>query len=522
MTRRTFIVIDIVEILLHWSAGRNRSQIARSLGIDRGTVAKYTAKAEAEGYAPNGTALSAEQWNVLVHKWFPELVDPRERSRTHETIDAYRADIKTMLTTNTAQTVHQRLRDEHGLTVGISSFRRYLWREFPEDNLRNIATPPRPDIPPGEEAQIDYGYLGTWFDPLANRMRRVWAFVIVLACSRHMFVRPVFTMDQRAWTQCHVDAFSYFGGITRRLVSDNLKTGVIKPDIYDPLLNRSYAEFAAHYGCLIDPARARKPKDKPRVERQMPYVRDSMWNGRDWVGEADMGAGALLWCTEVAGTRAHRSLDGASPLSVFAEVELPALIQLPRSPFELASWSRPKVGPDCYAKSGKALYTVPWRFIGQRIDARLGDRTVEFYVDGQVVKTWARVEKGKETDWSDFPPEKVAFFMRTPQWCIKQAGDLGEDVKSLVEGLLELHALYRLRQAQGVVRLAEKYGNVRLNAACRRASEIGDPEYRTVKGILVAGTENDGREEQLAPDAPAHLHGPVRLFENIDDAAAAK
>jgi hypothetical protein len=247
-----------------------------------------------------------------------------------------------------------------------------------------------------------------------------------------------------------------------------------------------------------------------------------MWNGRDWVGEADMGAGALLWCTEVAGTRAHRSLDGASPLSVFAEVELPALIQLPRSPFELASWSRPKVGPDCYAKSGKALYTVPWRFIGQHIDARLGDRTVEFYVDGQVVKTWARVEKGKETDWSDFPPEKVAFFMRTPQWCIKQAGDLGEDVKSLVEGLLELHALYRLRQAQGVVRLAEKYGNVRLNAACRRASEIGDPEYRTVRGILVAGTENDGREEQLAPDAPAHLHGPLRLFEDIDDAAAAK
>ena len=255
-------MIDIVEILLHWSAGRNRSEIARSLGVDRGTVAKYTAKAEAEGYASNGAALSAEQWNELVHGWFPELVDPRERSRTHETIEAHRTDIEAMLKTNTAQTVHQRLRDEHGLAVGISSFRRYLWREFPEENLRNIATPPRPEVPAGEEAQIDYGYLGTWFDPLANRMRRVWAFVLVLACSRHMFVKPVFTMDQRTWTQCHVEAFAYFGGVTRRLVSDNLKTGVIKPDIYDPKLNRSYAEFAAHYGCLIDPARALKPKDK--------------------------------------------------------------------------------------------------------------------------------------------------------------------------------------------------------------------------------------------------------------------
>lgn len=263
-------MIDIVEILLHWSAGRNRSEIARSLGVDRGTVAKYTAKAEAEGYAPNGAALSAEQWNELVHGWFPKLVDPRERSRTHKTIEAHRADIEAMLKTNTAQTVHQRLRDEHGLAVGISSFRRYLWREFPEENLRNIATPPRPEVPAGEEAQIDYGYLGTWFDPLANRMRRVWAFVLVLACSRHMFVKPVFTMDQRTWTQCHVEAFAYFGGVTRRLVSDNLKTGVIKPDIYDPKLNRSYAEFAAHYGCLID-GKSYRPTLRPgAAEKRRP------------------------------------------------------------------------------------------------------------------------------------------------------------------------------------------------------------------------------------------------------------
>ena len=191
-------------------------------------------------------------------------------------------------------------------------------------------------------------------------------------------------------TQCHVDAFAFFNSCPRRLVSDNLKTGVLKADIYDPLLNRSYAELAAHYGCLIDPARALKPKDKPRVERQMPYVRDSMWRGREWISEDDMRAGALRWCTDVANVRSHRSLDGAPPLSVFEAVERPALIALPRSPFELATWSRPKIGPDCYARAGKALYTVPWRYIGQHVDARAGDRTVEFYVDGAVVKTWAR------------------------------------------------------------------------------------------------------------------------------------
>ena len=169
MTRRSFTVIDIVEILVHWSAGRKKAEVARSLGVDRGTVAKYTAKAKSEGYVPGGEQLPVQRWAELAHAWFPELVDPRQRSLTHATIDAHRSEIAQMLKTNTATTVHQRLRDEHGLKVGISSFRRYIWRELPEDNLRNIATPPRPEVPAGEEAQVDYGYLGTWFDPLAER-----------------------------------------------------------------------------------------------------------------------------------------------------------------------------------------------------------------------------------------------------------------------------------------------------------------------------------------------------------------
>jgi len=517
MTRRTFNVIDIVEILVHWHAGRSKAEVARSLGVDRGTIAKYTAKAEAEGYVPGGLPLPVEGWAILVKGWFPELVDPRSRSLTHETIDAHRVEIAEMLKTNKATTVHQRLRDEAGLNVSVSSFRRYLWREFPEDNLRSMATPPRPEVPPGEEAQVDYSYLGTWFDPMADRTRRVWAFVLVLAHSRHMFVRPVLTMDQRTWTACHIEAFEFFAGAPRRLVSDNLKTGVIKPDIYDPLLNRSYAELATYYGCLVDPARSLKPKDKPRVERQMPYVRDSMWCGRTFLDRAQMRSGALTWCIDVAGVRHHRSLDGASPISVFRAVEQEALLPLPKDPFELAGWSRPKIGPDCYAKAGRALYTVPWRFIGSRVDARESDHSVEFYVDGKVIKTWARIDKGKQTDWNDFPPEKVAFFMSTPQWCLKRAGELGVNVKLLVRDLLEIHASYRLRQVQAVIRLADKHGAERLDAACARAIAIGDPEYRTVKGILLAGTEHEDTAHEPVPDVPAHLHGAETLFGALGD-----
>lgn len=522
MTRRTFEVIDIVEILQHWHAGRKKAVVATSLGVDRGTVSKYVAAAEAAGIQVGGPALSRAEWAELVRGWFPELIDPRSRSITHGIIHAHHDRIAEMLKTNTATTVHQRLRDEHGLSVGISSFRRYLWLEFPAEASADKVTVLRPEVEAGAEAQIDYGYLGQWLDPVAARMRRVWAFVMVLAFSRHMFVRPVLKLDSHAWVAAHVAALEFFGGCPARLVPDNLKTGVDRPDLYDPKMNRAYAELAEHYGCLIDPARAGKPKDKPRVERPMSYVRDSFWRGREWTSEAHMQAGARAWCVEVASVRSHRSLDGASPLAVFEALEAPALLALPRQVFELASWSRPKVGTDCHAKVGRTIYSVPWRFMGKRLDARESERSVEFFNDGEVVKTWARAERGKRTDNADYPPEKIAFFMRTPVWCRRRAAELGPAVSELVNALLEGSApLHRLRAAQGVVGLADKHSAERLDAACRRAIDVGDPGYRTVKGILAAGTEHDDEVEAVPPSAPAHLHGVDGLFAHLGDGEVA-
>jgi transposase len=301
MARRAFEMIDVVEILQHWHAGRPKSVVASSLGVDAKTVRKYVRPAEDAGMTPGGPPLGRDEWAALVAGWFPQLTDAKARSLTFSTIDAHRDRIAAMVKTNRPSTVYQRLRDEHGLAVSVTSFRRYLWSEFPDASDASRVTVPRPEVPAGEEAQVDYGFVGSWLDPVAERVRRVWAFIMVLAASRHMFVRPVLCMDQGAWVAAHVAAFSFFGGAPRRVVSDNLKTGVIKPDLYDPKLNRAYAELAAYYGVLIDPARASKPKDKPRVERMVPYVRDSMWRGRTWASEAEMRRAALVWCREVAG-----------------------------------------------------------------------------------------------------------------------------------------------------------------------------------------------------------------------------
>lgn len=256
-------MIDVVEVLEHWHAGRPKSVVASSLGLDPKTVRKYVAPAEAAGMAPGGPPVSRGEWAMLVEDWFPELVNARVRSLTFSLIDAHRERIKAMLATNTVTTVHQRLRDEHGLDVGITSFRRYVAFEFPEEVERSHVTVLRPPVEPGEEVQIDYGYLGTWLDPFTSRARRVWAFVMVLACSRHMFVRPVLNLDASSWVAAHVAAFGFFGGAARRLVIDNLATGVDRSDLYDPKINKAMGSWRPTTGSSsIRPGVAR-----PRTNR---------------------------------------------------------------------------------------------------------------------------------------------------------------------------------------------------------------------------------------------------------------
>lgn len=273
-----------------------------------------------------------------------------------------------------------------------------------EEWRRRQVTVLRPDPPePGVEAQVDYGKLGSWVDPKTGRKHAIWAFAMVLCCSRHLFVRPTIKMDQAEWTAAHVEAFEFFGGCPARIVPDNLKTGVDRPDLYDPKINKSYGELGAYYRVLIDPARSGKPKDKPQVERPMPYIRDSFWRGREFTSLEHMRSEALTWCMEVAGRRQCRPLDGAGPAAVFEAVEREALRSLPARPFELATWSRGKVSPDIHVKVGKTIYSLPWKYIGETVDARSGHDLVEFFLNGELIKTHVRKPKGKQTDFADYP-----------------------------------------------------------------------------------------------------------------------
>ena len=142
---------------------------------------------------------------------------------------------------------------------------------------------------------------------------------------------------------------------------------------------------------------------------------------------------------------------------MFAAVEPDALMPLPPRAFEsvvlVSGEGRPRT---CHVKVGKALYSVPWRHIGCQVDARQGVRTVEVYLDGTLIKAHVRIERGRQTDRADYPPEKIAFFMRTPAWCRLRAGELGDAVVEVTGVIMAVNAIYRLRQAQGIIGLADQ------------------------------------------------------------------
>ncbi len=210
MARRKITVRDVGEVLGHWQAGRSVRAINRSLGTSRPTIRKYKTIAEAHGFKP-GSPPPPEGWRAFLEKVAPELFNPGAGSAMFAELCAHHDTIKEALKQTTVMTCWQRLREDPGLKASYSSFYRYVRKHLSEVVERSSLTVRRPDPPPGEESQLDYGYLGLWENPLTGRRHRLWVFANVLSCCRHIFARAVPVMDQAAWLESHVANFQFWG-----------------------------------------------------------------------------------------------------------------------------------------------------------------------------------------------------------------------------------------------------------------------------------------------------------------------
>lgn len=239
-----------------------------------------------------------------------------------------------------------------------------------------------------------------------------------------------------------------------------------------------------------------KPTDKPRVERNVAYARESFFRGRTCASVAAWREAAAVWCGDIAGQRVHGT-TGEQPLASFLAREQAALQPLPARPWERAEWLEARVQNDCHVRAGGAWYSVPATAIRHQVAVRLSARLVEIYDGTHLLATPVRIARGRSTRTEHYPLAGRLFLTQNPAACRQQAQDIGLATAALVADLLAETSLTRLREAQAVLRLTDRYPAVRVEQACARAMAVEDGHVRTVRTIL------DHDLDQVPLDVPA-------------------
>ncbi len=275
---------------------------------------------------------------------------------------------------------------------------------------------------PGRQAQVDFCYVGMMIDPLTHKQRKAYAFIMVLSHSRYRFVRFVFRQDIANWIDCHIRAFHFFGGVPETVMLDNLKAGVLKADIYDPVFNRSYGELERHYGFVCDPNKVKTAQHKGKVERSVKLVRQQLLAGRSFEDIEQVNAGALHWCRHEIANQVTRT-TGRTPWELFTDQEKATLKPLPATDYERALWQEVKVHLDQQVMLEGSYYSVPTSYIGQALWLRTTQRMVKIYEDTQKIKSHIRATNRGQwiTDPQDYPMHKQDFLTKDKDYCVQQA-----------------------------------------------------------------------------------------------------
>ena len=399
--------------------------------------------------------------------------------------------------------IHELL-GQRGCPVSYPSLRRFIlkrnWRKPSRATVRTE------DIPPGQVAEADFGRLGMITDPETGHRRAVWAMFIVLCHSRHSFLWPMQRQTLEDVIAGLESVWAFFGGMAQYLVIDDFPAAVVDTDPLHPHLTRGFLQYAQHRGFIVDPARVRNPKDKPKVERGVPYARERFFKGGEFRDLTDVREKAARWCRDVAGLRIHGTTR-RKPLVVFQDEERQALL-----PWD----GEAKVHQAHHIQCRQALFSVPSSLCppGRKVEAKVDSKLVRIYYRGQLIKSHLRQPRGgRATDPEDYPAELSAYTTRAPDRIRSKAAELGPAVGEFAQHLFDGPLPWpKVRQRHKLIRLGQRYTAQRLDAACRRALDVELIDVRRVERILVHALEEETTPELPTPLATGRFARPGSAF----------
>lgn len=497
MARRSIRVLDYQHIIELVRSGLSGREIARRGVASRNKAAQIIEQIEPLGWHdPTVPMPSLEEIRDVLYRAAP--IPQRVSS-----VEPFRDLVLAWSDELTPKQIFSRLQRQNGFKGSIGAVKRFLkssGKNVPKKAVVALT------FEPGEAAQVDFGSGPELFHPIKNKAAKTHVFVMTLCDSRHFYAEIVWDQTIQTWLRCHRRAFEFFGGIPRRIILDNLKSAIIIACQKDPLVQRSYYAFAESWGFQIDKCPARRPDLKGRVERGVGYVKNGFLKPRNDLTTLSQGNQELLeWTLSEAGNRVHGTTQEV-PLRAFAEREKPALQPLPVPLPELVVWARATVHSNCHIVFDRSYYSVPYSEVGEKVDIRATEAVVQVYQDHKMLALHPRSDlPGKfVTNRQHYPPNKVAYLMKTPQWCLRRAADIGPSCEEMIRRLLGDQVVNRLAAAQGILHLAKKYGEARIEAACSRALAHETVEYKAINNILQKGLD----QAPLQPDGSGQLHFP--------------
>lgn len=488
MSRKRVSMRKIREVLrLKWSLKLSDHQIAESCQISRSTVWEYTRRAKEAGLRwPLPENLSDADLEGKLFAGNPA----RQQTRPEPDWAYIHAESKKKGVT--LLLLWREYIQEHPLGHGYVNFtiRFRAWKK--REGIAKVTM--RQDYKLGEKLFVDYaGMTIDITDPSTGEVKAAQVFVATLGASNYTFAEASWTQSIEDWLGSHRRALEFFGGVPEIIVPDNLKTGVRSPSYFEPDINRSYLEFAQHYGVAIIPTRVRKPRDKAKVEKGVQHVEQAILaplRRRRFFSLAEANEAISKLRAEL-NSRPFQKLAG-SRQRVFDEQEKPALNPLPRTPYLLASWKKATVHPDYHVEVDKHFYSVPYRYAKQKVDIRLTQHSLEVFCDGKRIACHERKAqlakyKGKHTTITEHMPSHHRFKGEwTADRFLNWADKIGSNTAQLVAALLKSrrHPEQSFRSCFGILRLAKSYGDARLEAACTRACYFRAYSFKSVESIL--------------------------------------
>jgi len=495
----------IRDVLRLSAAGMSKRQIAASLGVSATAAGDCIRRARRAGLGwPLPEGLKDEALEARLYP--PPTAAAKDRRPQPDWAAVYRELRRPGVTLQLLWEEHRAANpDGYGYSRYCELFRAWEARLSPTMRQSHVA---------GERLFVDYaGTTLEVIDGATGEVKTAQLFVAALGASSLTYAEATWTQGLSDWIGSHTRAFAFIGGVPAMVVSDNLRSGVTKACFYEPAVNRTYAEMAAHYNTAIVPARPYRARDKAKVEVAVQiatrFIIAKLRNRQFFLLTALNAAIAEL--VAQINNRMSRHL-GASRRALFEDVERSALKRLPAEPYVFAEWKECRVGLDYHVEIDKHYYSAPHQLLREKVWARITARTVEVFHRGQRVAAHVRSSANRKhtTVREHMPSSHRRYADWTPERLERQAGEIGRNAAALVEIILRerAHPEQGFRACLGILRLAKTFGRERLEAACERALEIGARSYSSVNSIL--NNNLDRRRPATPADGPAIVHDNIR------------